>query len=124
MKTSTVSNADTQEQARVLSGAVVRAAERLGINNSSLAKILGLSPASVSRLGTSKYYLVKGRKEWEFGVLFVRMFRSLDTLTGEAAQAWLKGANNALNGQPAEIIQTTEGLVRVVNYLDGFRGRV
>lgn len=112
--------------ATVLSKAVTRAAERLGISRSLLAKILGLSPATVTRLYSGDYVLDQGRKEWEFALLFVRAFRSLDSIVGDetSARKWLNSENRGLNGRPIELIRSTEGLVRVVQYLDASRGLV
>lgn len=110
----------------VLSKAVARAAERLAISRSELAKILGLSPATVTRLYSGTYRLDSNRKEWEFALLFVRMFRSLNAIVGDeqTARLWLNSENNGLNGRPTEIIRHTEGLVRVVHYLDASCGLV
>ena len=65
-------------------------------------------------------------KEWEFGLLFVRLFRSLDSIVGEESTArnWLTSDNRGLNGRPLDLISNTEGLVRVVHYLDASRGLV
>lgn len=51
-------------------------------------------------------------------------FLKLDSLVGEEATArrWLSSENHTLNGRPLELIGTTEGLVRVVQYLDASRG--
>ena len=86
----------------------------------------GISTASVSRMASGGYILDVHRKEWEFGVLFVRLFRSLDAILGhdEQARLWLTHDNLALGGKPLELIRTTEGLVRVVHYLDATRGRI
>jgi len=113
-------------QAAVLSKAVTRAAERLGISRALLAKILGVSPATVTRLFAGNYLLDPSRKEWEFGLLFVRAFRSLDSIVGadETARQWLSSENLGLNGRPIDLIGQTEGLVRVVQYLDASRGLV
>ncbi len=113
-------------QAAVLSKAVTRAAERLGISRALLAKILGVSPATVTRLFAGNYMLDPSRKEWEFGLLFVRAFRSLDSIVGadETARQWLSSENLGLNGRPIDLIGQTEGLVRVVQYLDSSRGLV
>ena len=115
------------EPRRVLTGAVLRAAALLDITQSSLAHILGLSPSTVSRMAGGTYTLDDQRKEWELGALFVRLFRSLDAVIGSndsSARAWLNGHNSALTGRPIELIRTTEGLVRVVQYLDAARGRL
>lgn len=110
----------------VLGKAVTRAAERLGLSKALLAKIIGVSPSTVTRIGDGSYRLDQGRKEWDFALLFVRVFRSLDSIVGNeaTAQKWLRSQNQALNGRPIELITHTEGLVRVVHYLDASRGLV
>lgn len=114
------------ESAAVLSKAVARAAERLDISRSLLAKVLGVSPATITRLYGGEYRLDQKRKEWEFALLFVRAFRSLDSIVGDetTARKWLNSENRGLNGRPIELIRNTEGLVRVVQYLDASRGLV
>ncbi|AWI75023.1 MAG: hypothetical protein CVU19_00515 [Betaproteobacteria bacterium HGW-Betaproteobacteria-13] len=114
------------EAASVLSKAVARAAEQLNVSRALLARVLGVSPATVTRLYSGDYVLDQGRKEWEFALLFVRAFRALDSIVGNesSARAWLNSENRALNGRPVDLIRSTEGLVRVVQYLDASRGLV
>jgi transcriptional regulator with XRE-family HTH domain len=110
-----------------LTGAVLRASALLEITQASLAQILGLSPSTVSRMANGSYTLDDQKKEWELGALFVRLFRSLDAVIGSndsAARGWLNGDNSGLAGRPIELIRSTEGLVRVVQYLDAARGRL
>ena len=110
----------------MLSKAVARAAERLGISKSQLARILGLSPPTITRLYTGDYRLDERRKEWEFALLFLRAFRALDSIVGDEATArrWLNSENRGLNARPLELMRHTEGLVRVVHYLDASRSLV
>jgi uncharacterized protein (DUF2384 family) len=110
----------------VLTKAVARAAERLNISRALLAKILGVSPPTVTRLYNGEYTLDERRKEWEFALLFLRVFRSLDSIVGneQTARQWLNSENRGLNGRPVDLIRQTEGLVRVVHYLDASRGLV
>ena len=119
---------DSPEPRRVLTGAVVRASALLDITQSCLAQILGLSPSTVSRMANGTYTLDSQKKEWELGALFVRLFRSLDAIVGgnaDDARRWLNSNNHALSDKmPVEFILSTEGLVRVVNYLDARRGIV
>lgn len=119
----TVTQADAQS---VLTKAVSRAAERLQISKALLASILGLSPATITRLYSGEYVLDQKRKEWDFALLFVRAFRSLDSIVNndETARVWLNNQNLALNARPIDLIKQTEGLVRVVQYLDTSRGIV
>src|SRR5271154_3857139 len=115
------------EPRRVLSDAVMRASALYEITQSALAQILGLSPSTVSRMANGAYTLDDQKKEWELGALFVRLFRSLDAVIGSndsAARGWLNGENSGLAGRPIELIRSTEGLVRVVQYLDAARGRL
>lgn len=110
-----------------LSKAVIKAAELLQLKQLSIARILGLSPSTASRLHAGTYLLSPERgKEWELALIFVRVFRSLDAVLGhgEAAKKWLAGNNLALNGRPAELMESTEGLIRVLHYLDAHRGRI
>lgn len=109
--------------ASVLAKAVTRAADQLGISQQQLGKVLGLSPATVSRLSAGSYQLDPKRKEWDLALLFVRAYRSLDSIVGDtkSARAWLGSENRALNARPIDLLSDTEGLVRVVHYLDASR---
>src|SRR5262245_38052133 len=49
------------DSAAVLGKAVLRAAERLAINGDTLARVLGVSPASASRLAAGTYTLNPSR---------------------------------------------------------------
>ena len=112
--------------ATVLTKAVLRAARALGVTQKRLAAILGASEASVSRLGRTKQ-LDPDTKEGELALLFLRLYRSLDTLVGgdaEKARAWLAADNSHLGGVPAQRIATVSGLVDAVSYLDALRGKL
>lgn len=111
---------------RVLTRAVLSAADRLGLRNRDLARVVGTSEASISRLGRSRT-IDPGSKEGELALLFLRLFRSLDALVGGdegQARAWLGAENAHLGAVPAERILGVEGLVDVVHYLDALRGRL
>jgi uncharacterized protein (DUF2384 family) len=113
--------------AAVLSKAVVRAAQLLAFSQREVARILGVSDATASRLFAGRYQLSRERaKEWELALLLVRLYRSLDALWGHeaAAHTWLATDNLALAARPADLLPSVEGLVRVVNYLDNARGRL
>src|SRR5437588_4316454 len=108
----------------VLTKALLRAAQLLELSSTVLARILGVSEASVSRLASGARTVDPQSKEGELALLLVRVYRSLDALVGSDAaqrQAWLHGHNRALNGRPIDLIQRTDGLVNVVAYLDAMR---
>jgi uncharacterized protein (DUF2384 family) len=111
----------------VLTKAALRAAARLGVSNKILARIVGLSEASVSRMGSGAYTLASGDKAFELAVMFVRLFRSLDALVhgdDAVAAAWMTNPNAALGGAPLDLVQTVPGLVHVLAYLDARRALV
>ncbi|HEY7930368.1 MAG TPA: MbcA/ParS/Xre antitoxin family protein [Steroidobacteraceae bacterium] len=112
----------------VLSKAVIRAASQLDLRQVQLARILGLSPASASRLAAGLWQIRADSKSWELATAFVRLYRSLSAITGGQRQAmrdWLHSSNDALGGgPPADRIITAEGLIHVVQYLDAARGRI
>jgi hypothetical protein len=84
MATSAIDVMAPPNPAAVLSKAVARAAERLDISRALLARILGVSAPTVTRLYSGQYTLDERRKEWEFALLFVRVFRSLDSIVGNS----------------------------------------
>ncbi len=108
---------------KVLTKAVIRAARALAINQSKMAATLGISDPTVSRMFAEKYLLDPARKEWELGALFVRLFRSLDSIVAsdEKARAWLNSENRALGARPIDLLPRAEGLIRVLFYLDSAR---
>ncbi len=110
----------------VLTSATRRAAAALGLSQRDLAAVLGVSEATISRFGRGKT-IAPASKEGELAVLFLRLYRSLDTLVGgddARASAWLHADNAHLGGPPAERIRTVTGLVDVVGYLDALRGKL
>ncbi|CAD7045331.1 MULTISPECIES: MbcA/ParS/Xre antitoxin family protein [Pseudorhizobium] len=114
-------------EAQVVTKATVVAAERLGLNARSLASVLGVSEASVSRMKRLDHLLEKGTKPFELALLLIRLFRSLDAITGGdegVARKWLRNTNTALGGIPADRISTITGLTDVLAYLDARRALV
>ena len=111
----------------IVTKAVLRAADYLGVKGEKLAKVLGLSTTTVSRMRAGNYVLQRGEKPFELAVLFVRLFRSLDAIIGgdeAVARAWLRNENTMLDGVPLENIQTVSGLVDAISYLDARRALV
>lgn len=108
----------------VLTRALLRAAALLGLSSALVARVLGVSEASVSRLGAGTRRVQPDSKEGELALLLVRAYRSLDALVGSddaQRRAWMTSDNAALGGRPIELIQRADGLVSVVAYLDGMR---
>lgn len=111
----------------VITKAAVRAAERLGLTARVLSAVIGVSEATVSRLRRRDVLLERGTKPFELAVLLVRLFRSLDAITGGdegVARAWMTAENTALGGRPVDRIVSISGLVDVLAYLDARRALV
>jgi hypothetical protein len=111
----------------VLGKAAQRAAEGLGLNGRALALTLGFSEPTVSRILRGERGIDPASKEGQLSLMLVRVFRSLDALIGgdEAKRrAWMGSHNTALNGVPAALILSPEGLGRTLAYLDGMRAPI
>ena len=120
------SAASSPDAGATLAKAVVRAARALGLRNADVARIVGTSEASVSRMSRGRPVDPQS-KEGELALLFLRLFRSLHAIVGGSevqASAWLHSHNTHVGGVPAERIHSVQGLLDVVRYLDAMRGRV
>jgi len=115
-------------EATVVSKALLRAAEELGLTSTELAQIIGTSESTLSRVRNRKRGPIPlGSKEGELALLFLRLFRSLDALVGgnaSHAKAWLRAENHHVGGVPLRRMKKIEGLVDVVEYLDAMRGTI
>ena len=112
---------------KVLSTAIARIAEFWGLTNAKLGSVLGLSPATVSRLRAGKAELDPASKSFEAGQYLLRLFRALDALLGSddmAARAWLATPNLDLEACPIDLIDSFKGLMTVCDYVDAHRARV
>ena len=121
MNTKTVTKADA---GYVLAKATARAAELLGLTGAALARTIGVSEPTVSRIINGEKALDPLSKEGELSLLLVRVYRSLDPLVGTDDQKrkdWMRGQNKALGGVPIKLIERADGLVATLSYLDGMR---
>ena len=115
---------EAPDKAMVVGKATIRAAMELGLSYAAVARVVGLSEPSVSRIASGARGINPASKEGQLALLLVRLFRSLDPLVGSDAkkrQDWLRSHNKALNGTPAALIETPHGLVTTLAYLDGMR---
>jgi hypothetical protein len=116
------------DEPAVVSKALLRAAETLGLSSAELAEIIGTSESSLSRIRNQKRAPIPlESKEGELVLLFLRIFRSLDALVGGNeghAKAWLHAENHHLGGVPLQRMKRIEGLVDVAEYLDAMRGTI
>lgn len=119
--------ANAPDPAAVLAKATVRASQALALNGAALAKVLGTSEASVSRILAGERMIAPQGKEGELALLLIRVYRSLDALVGNdetLRRAWLDSHHRVLNGTPRSLLGSVQGLVSVVSYLDSMRAPV
>jgi Protein of unknown function (DUF2384) len=110
-----------------LTKATLRAAEKLGLKNRTLAIVIGVSEPTVSRMNRGTYFLQPQEKSFELSALFVRLYRSLDAITGgdeKVARSWINNDNTALGDTPINLVQKVSGLIHVIQYLDSRRARI
>ena len=112
------------DRGAVLTKALLRASDRLGLSARHLSQVIGVSEASVSRMKRGDFALEYATKPFELAALLVRVFRSLDAIAGgdeQVIQGWMGADNSALNGVPGDKIKTIAGLGHVIAYLDARR---
>lgn len=115
-----------KDQAAVLCKALFNVSEQLTLKQEELGNVVGINRTSISRL-KQKGVLDPKSKQGELALLLIRAARSLYALSG-GDKDWIKHfmrSNNKLTGGvPAEQIQSVQGLMRVVTFLDAIRGKV
>lgn len=105
----------------VLSKALFNAGRLLGLSQTEIGTVVGKDRASIVR------GLDPRGKSAELALLLIRCYRSLHVLVGgeqEQIRHWMQTDNQDIGGVPAQRIQSIQGLIRVVEYLDAMRGRV
>lgn len=114
------------EKKYVLAKAVLNAADQLDIKSTVLADILGIHRSGISRLRT-KMEIDPKSKQGELAILFIRVYRSLFSVMGgdlDWMKHFMKNQNKVTQGIPEEQIRSITGLVTVLNFLDGLRGKI
>jgi uncharacterized protein (DUF2384 family) len=112
------------DEATVVTKAALRAADRLGLKSNVVARMIGVSEPTLSRMRSGDYLLNREQKPFELAILFIRLYRSLDAIVDgddHVAQNWMRNENAALKGRPLDLIQSVAGLTHVIQYLDARR---
>lgn len=114
------------EPAAVLAKALLNAAEQLGLKQAELGAILGLDRTGISRLKQNPS-LDPNSKKGELALLVIRIARALFALTG-GDKEWIKhfmhNPNKVTGGIPAKQMETIQGLIQVMQFVDAIRGKV
>lgn len=106
----------------ILTQALLTAGDFLGLTRDALGTAIGKE-----RTVFTRGKIVPNTKAGELALLLIRCYRSLYALVGgdrDQMRHWMHTANRHTGGVPAEQVQSVQGLVRVMEYLDAIRGKV
>lgn len=108
----------------VLIKAVINTCSQLHVNQAKLSEILGVSPATVSRMFDGKETKAMSGKTAEIAKLFIRVYIALGSLFDDPdnEREWFTSENRGLGGIPANLVTSAEGLVNVLGYLETYAG--
>ncbi|WP_258571088.1 MbcA/ParS/Xre antitoxin family protein [Flavimaribacter sediminis] len=106
----------------IVSKAVLKAADQLGLIDEELARVLRLTPARSLVAKAIPASISAGANSDDRALLLIRIFRLLDTLSAGSAETmrqWMQNENLALGCKPRNLVVTEDGLSRVFDYLNG-----
>lgn len=109
------------DRGAVLAKAVRTAATQLGLTRAELGEVIGRDRTSLNK------GIKPDSKPGQMALLLIRCYRGLHSLLGgnkENMAHWFTTENRHLRGTPKELVKSIEGLVSVVQYLDGMRGKI
>ena len=115
------SHNEPAESERVLSKAVVRAAEWLGVNNAVLAEIIDLPATAVNRLHDGRLHIKEDSASFQHAADFVAVFTSLHmkfAADSYIARQWMTNDNTVLYEPPVLRMQRSGGLAAVRAYVE------
>ncbi|MES9834488.1 MAG: MbcA/ParS/Xre antitoxin family protein [Candidatus Thiodiazotropha sp. LLP2] len=113
--------ASIPNKAMTLGEAVLNAGAKLGLSPAEVGHIVGRNRTTIVRNGVDP-----STPNGQLALLLVRVYRGLYVLVGgreDEMNHWMHTRIRSLDGVPAELINNVTGLVRVVEYIDGIRGK-
>lgn len=114
------------DAATVLAKAALNAADQLGLKQAELGAVLGMHRTAISRLKQNPA-LDPTSKQGELALLLIRIARALFALTG-GDREWIKhfmhSPNQVTGGVPAKQIESIQGLMQVLYFVDAIRGKI
>lgn len=115
------SNIQELNESAVLGKAAKNAATQLGLTLTELGDVIGRDRTSINK------GIRPASKSGQLALLFVRCYRGLHAILGgnkENMAHWFATENKHLHDKPKNLVKTVEGLVSVLRYLDGMRGKI
>jgi len=105
----------------LVSNGILSACNDLNLPGKVVARILGISEATASRLRKGTWKLQEGSKAYELALALLRIHHALKSKMGdnrERMRAWLRERNVALGGVPMELLDRIQGLFGVLFLLE------
>lgn len=106
---------------RILGRALCNAADALGIRREEIVRIIGREHTGVVRDGINPK-----SKAGELAQMFIRVYQSLYPLVNgnpKNMKHWVATENRYFGQSPRQMMESCQGLVRVLMYLDATRGK-
>lgn len=115
---------EQQTTSEVLLGkGVLRAAEQLHLSRSQLARVLDMDVLAITQL-QNQPELDPNSKQGKLALLLIRLYQALHALTG-GDRAWMRlfltSENRVTRDIPAHQIETLNGLISVLNFVEALR---
>ena len=111
----------SSERELVLTMALVNAARELGIADSELSEIVGVSVSTISDFRSEKACLIEGDPAFEASVKLISIYRDLVAVLGSDGKylsAWFHANNADLGDAPVNLASTADGISIVLRYLN------
>ena len=118
--------ADSTPDDALVTGALLKAADLVGLRAKELAPIIGVSESGLSRMRSGNAVLQPGTKGFELALLVLRVLRSAAALFHSDfiyVGAWLRAEHDDLTPTPLACMRSVTGLIEVADHLDYYRGR-
>lgn len=109
----------------VLGKAVLRAAEHLHLSQSQLAIVLSMDVVAITQL-QNQPEIDPNSKQGKLALMLIRLYQALYTLTG-GDRAWMQhfltSENRMTRGIPVHQIETMDGLISTLNFVESMRAK-
>ena len=112
-------SSDVFDSPRLLTPAVLQAAEMLGMYRAELARVLHLKCQDIGEFAEIKKYLEPDTQAWRQALLFIRLYQALFVhFQGDEAAIhhWLRAENKNLAGVPLLLIVDEDKLSQVLDF--------
>ncbi len=127
MRTTAQPIAEPPGKTAVVSKALLRSSELLGLTAKELSTIVGLSEPSISRLKrsvTAVHLPARATNSHCFSSASTARSMQLSAVMMLVARQWIRTDNTMLGGKPLNRIKTIDGLAHVLAYLDARRAPI